>query len=452
MAEYIVAIDLGTSHLTGIVGEKKEDGKFSILACETEDTIPRIQKGETEESNSCIYRGIIYNRDNTAKYIRNLIGKLEGRLNGDTIEKVYVGVGGQSLRTIDHSEELEIEDGAVVTEKDLAVLKEQCEYFKPGLLDVLGMAPAVYYLGGRKDTKPVGVSCKRLKANYKLIVGRSSIRTDITKCIEMIPDKTLAGIFVSPLALADAVLSPKDKEIGCALVDFGAGVTSVSVYKDGDLQHLCVIPFGGNLITRDLTTLQLTKEEAEKLKIDKGSAKLNTDDKTELIKIETDGADREIKLSDLNTIIEARTKEIVENVYARIAEVINNDFRQLGSGIVLAGCAAELADLPEHIKEKNSRLKVRFSMLQNDLIIDSEEMESNPLYLMAISLMLKGTESCITKKQTVVEVKNNPPIDIGIKVRPEKQKPGGGEVKKPKGPGLKERLAGIFTTNLFEEE
>ena len=449
MAENIVAIDLGTSHLTGIVGEKKANGTYSILACETEDTISKIQKGETEESNSCIYRGIIYNRDNTATHIGNLIRKLETHLNGDTITKVYVGVGGQSLRTIDHIEEMEMEDGAVVTEGDLTGLKEQCGNFKPGLLDVLGMAPAVYFLDGRKDTKPVGVSCKRLEAHYKLIVGRSSIRHDITKSIEMIPDKALAEIFVSPLALADAILSPKDKEIGCALVDFGAGVTSVSVYKDNNLQHLCVIPLGGNLITRDLTTLQLTKEEAEKLKTDKGSAKLNTDDKTELIKIETDGADREIKLSDLNTIIEARAREIVENVSARIAAVI--DFRQLGSGIILAGCAAELADLSEIIKAK-CRVKVRFATLQNGLVIDSEEMENNPLYLMAISLMLKGTESCITKKQTVVEVKNNPPIDIGIKVRPEKQKPGGGEVKKPKGPGLKERLAGIFTTNLFEEE
>ena len=108
MAEYIVAIDLGTSHLTGIVGEKNDNGSFSILAYETEDTISKTQKGETEETNSCIYRGIIYNRDHTATHINNLIKKLEDRLNGDTISKVFVGVGGQSLRTIDHIEEVTI--------------------------------------------------------------------------------------------------------------------------------------------------------------------------------------------------------------------------------------------------------------------------------------------------------------------------------------------------------
>jgi len=386
MSELIVAIDLGTSHITGIVGKKKADGGASIIAY------------ETVETDNCIRRGIIYNIDKTTTQVGILLSKLEMHLNGDYIDKVYVGIGGQSLRTIDHDEEMDFAEGAKVTEQDIADLDARCENFKPNLLDVLGIAPPVYSIDGRKDTKAEGVFCKHLVAHYKLVVGRAMIRNNIKRSIEAIPEKALAGILVAPLALADAILTSKDKELGCALIDFGAGVTSVSIYKNSYLHHLCVIPLGGHLITRDLVSLQLTENDAEYLKKEKGSAILHLEDENESIKVEMEETNREVKLSDLNAIIEGRAKEIVENIYARICEVI--ELRQLGAGIVLAGYAAELADLPELLKEKCG-VKIRFSPIQKGLVDSSDEMLGNPLYMMAISLMLKGTESCVSAYSAV---------------------------------------------------
>jgi len=445
MSDYIVAIDLGTSHLTGIVGEKKTNGKFSVFA------------HETIETDTCIHRGIIYNSDNTTTHVGNLIGKLEGKLNGNYIDKVYIGVGGQSLRTIDHVEAMDIKEGASVTEADILALKEKCEKFKPNLADVLGMAPPVYFLDGRKDTKADGVLCSRLEAHYKLVVGRVSIRQNIKKSIEAIPDKKLAGILVAPIALADAVLSAKDKELGCALVDFGAGVTSVSVYKNGDLRHLCVIPFGGKLINRDLASLQLVGAEAENIKKRKGSAIFNSVNENEHITIEMEGVDREIKLSDLNAVVEGRAKEIVENVYARISEVIEP--RQLGRGIVLAGCASELNNLNDLIKEKCG-LNTRPAVIKKGLVEGSDDMLGNPLYMMAISLMLKGTEPCVTKISEITNPKEEsdktPVQGSDTEVVKEDEKP-----KKPgKTPpeqktkadkrGLKEKIKVYF--ELFKDE
>ena len=382
MADNIVAIDLGTSRLTGIVGEKNASGKFSIVA------------RETVETDGCINRGMIVNSNNTTKHIEELLKKLDRRLkSGDFIKKIYTGVGGQSLRTIDHIEAMDIPEGTTVTEGDITFLKEQCEKYKPELVDVLGIASVVYFVDGRKDTNPAGALCKRFEAHYKLVAGRAMIRNAIKNSIDAISEKELAGIIVSPLALADAVLSPKDKELGCALIDFGAGVTSVSVYKDGDLQHLCVIPLGGKMITRDLTTLQLTEADAERLKKEKGCAVVRKEDENEQIKIEMEGADREIKLSDLNMIIEGRVKEIVENVYARICDVI--DFRQLGAGIVLAGCASELKYLPKLIEDK-CNVKTRPAVIQSNLVQGVDDILGDPLYMTAISLMLKGTEPCVT--------------------------------------------------------
>ena len=400
MTDYIVAIDLGTSHLTGIIGKKKADGTFSIVAC------------ETEKPQLCIRRGNIYNLNDTATRVGNLIKKLEGHLNGGYIDKVYIGVGGQSLRTIDHVESKDIEDEATVSNEDINALNKQCEEYKPDLLDVLGIAPAVYYLDGNKDVNPVGVQCKHFEAHYKLVVGRESIRRDIKTTIGKCADKKeVAGIIISPLALADAMLSEEEKDMGCALVDFGAGVTTVSVYKNGDLLHMSVIPLGGNLITRDITTLQLPDAEAEKLKKERGCVVLQKEDDEAVIGIEMDGIEREIPVNSLNTIIEARSKEIIENVYVRISDVI--DIKSLGSGIVIAGCAADMNGLPEFMKEK-CKVKVRHSAIRGGLVNDSSDnMLGNPLYMVAISLMLKGTEQCASMSSITQESPDLETTDSG---------------------------------------
>ena len=442
MADYIVAIDLGTSHLTGIVGGKSTNGTFSIVACETVKT------------DNCIHRGMINNSKNLAHRISDLIEKLERSLKGDYVDKFYVGIGGQSLRSIDHIEKMDIQEGMTVTKSDIDYLHEKCRNFKPDLLDVLGMAPAVYYRDGIKVEKPDSEWCRLFEARYKLIVGRSMIRNMLKNSIEELDRKELAGIIVSPLALADAVLSPKDKELGCALVDFGAGVTSVSIFKDGDLQHLCVIPLGGRLITQDIRTLQLTEADAERLKKEKGSALFCKEDESKIIKIEMEGADHQVKLSDLNAVIEARAKEIVCNVHARICEVLEPS--QLGAGIVLAGCAYELTYLSEMLKEKCDNVNVRPATIQSGLVQGSDEMLGNPLYMMAISLMLKGVESCISPRlATTTQGKNVTPVSDEEdndetkkneekkmkKDKPEKEpkKPGGGWQKK------------IFPKSLFDE-
>jgi len=440
MSNYIVAIDLGTSHITGIVGEKKTDGKFSIISY------------ESVETDTCIHRGIIYDSDETATHIANLLTKLERNLKGAFIDKVYIGVGGQSLHTIDHIEAMDIMDGVSVTEDDIAALKEKCVKYKPDLKDVLGLAHTVYYMDGQKCAKPVGVLGNRFEAYYKLVVGRSSIRHRITKSIEAIRGKSLAGMIVAPLALANAVLSPRDKELGCALVDFGAGVTSVTIFKDGDLQHLFVIPLGGKLITRDITSLQLTKEDAEKLKKKEGSAILHNEDENKLIRIEMEGGDLEIKLSELNMIIEGRAKEIIENVHARICDVIK--LQQLGAGIVLAGRGTDLTNLPELLEEK-CRVKVRISPIQIGLVEGSDEMLGNPLYMMAISLMLQGTESCVSSKEvedSVILPDNNNPATFVVEVEKPDNPPKGASREGPKKnrKSIKEKIGGIF--DLFGEE
>ena len=376
---YIVAIDLGTSHLVGMVGVKNAQGQLYILADEVED------------SASCIQRGCVFNVTDTAHRIHRLLLKLQNKLSSKLpdfqIDKVYIGVGGQSLHSVEHFEVRTINTNAVVTDEDIQHLDKLCMAYKPETFDVLGVTPPSYYVDGKITDNPVGIPCKRIEAHYKLIAGQPSIRNHITSCFDLINDIKLAGIIVSPLSLAETMLGRDEKELGCVMIDFGAGTTSVVVYKRNKLVHLCVIPLGGDLITKDLTNLPFVESDAERLKIKYGSALMLKDKDNPVVFDAKDG----IGIRDFNTVVEARAQEIVENVYAQVKL---SQVDSLGAGVFLAGRASALNNLQELIQDK-LRQEVRFSTIQKEWMENEDERMGNPLYMTAISLLVKGTENCV---------------------------------------------------------
>ena len=325
--DFIAVIDLGTSHIVGMVGRKNENDVLSIMAY------------DVEKSEGCIRRGCVYNVEETAKKIRSILRKLENKAGGIQIGKIYVGVGSKSIRTIDHTVSKVLGAEGEVTSSVLRQLDEECRSYHPAMLDVLEIIPPVYLLDGKEENDPLGISCSLIEARYKLIVGQPTIRRSILTNIADRLKLQIAGILVSPLALTDLVLTPADKQ-GAALIDFGAGVTSVTIYKNGRLKAVTVVPLGAHLITRDIMTLKVSEMEAERLKRMYGSA-LPLDRDKEQEKIEINKMDdfrmQEMPLSNLNEIVEARSREIVENAYARLEDA--GVAKDTGFKIFIAGAA-----------------------------------------------------------------------------------------------------------------
>lgn len=410
--DFIAAIDLGTSRMVGMVGKKNEQGVLSIIAY------------EVENSATCIRRGCVYNVEETANKIKRLIRKLENKLQGATIAKVYVGVSGQSIRTIEHTVPKVLGTDGVVTEEVIKSLYEECCTYRPDMLDVLAAVSPVYYLDDKPELNPVGVPCGRIEARYKLIVGRPSLKRNIYKSIAERAQIEIAGIVVSPLALAYAVLSEDERDLGCALIGFGAGVTTLTVFKNNQLKNITVIPFGSNLITKDITSLHLVEAEAERLKITYGSAMMEPDSEQTVQINAADGMGiRDLKLSDLNNIVEARVDEILENVYARLDELgLNNS---LGAGIVITGGAAALKNLQEVIR-KRLNLPVRYGATRKSLLEPREPLSGNPEYAVAIGLLLQGNKNCaayIVPKEPVTAPPTDPVPDPDTEpVKPVKKK------------------------------
>lgn len=132
-------------------------------------------------------------------------------------------------------------------------------------MDILDVAPQEYKVGNNLQANPVGLVGSHIEGRFLNIVARASVRKNLEHCFQQ-AKIDIADQLIAPLVTANAVLTESERRSGCALIDFGADTTTISVYKNNILRFLTVLPLGGNSITRDITTLQMEEEEAERLK------------------------------------------------------------------------------------------------------------------------------------------------------------------------------------------
>ena len=251
--EIIVALEFGTSSIRGIAGKKKPDGTIQILDIEQERTTDAIQ------------RGVIYNIDKTTQAITNIVTRL-GENQNIHIRRAYVGIGGQSLHSDGNFISRGLEMKVKITPELVDNLMDNnraTQYTDAQILDVV---PQEYVVGNRTIADPVGIQSDQIEARFLNIVAKNTLVENIQKCMRMAGIE-IADMFIAPMTLADVLLSDSEKRSGCAMVDFGAGTTTVAVYNGNLLRHLVVIPLGGNNITNDIATAhQMEFEEAEGLK------------------------------------------------------------------------------------------------------------------------------------------------------------------------------------------
>jgi cell division protein FtsA len=362
---HVVALDLGTSKIAGMVARKNEEGTLSILA------------SEQILSDKCIRRGYIFNMEETTNKVSLLIARLNRKLDSP-IEKIYIGVGGQSIRTEPFSIKKEVPKG-VVTQDLLDAITEEAQDFELDSLETLAVVSPEYYLDGQLESNPKGAICSVIDARFNLIVGRSTLKEKLIPAIRR-SKQEVAKFLISPLATAEAVLTEKEKELGCALVEFGAGVTYVSVYKGGLLRYLVTIPLGGAVITKDIRSIDIL--DAEEFKIKHGSALSEPNEENQV-----------------NVVIEARADEIIENVVRQIGE--SGYAQSLGGGIIITGGAAQLKDLPELIRTKTGK-EVRLASTNRKLVNQAVDLSQNPENSCIIGMLFMGTEECLKEKEEEV--------------------------------------------------
>ena len=377
--EFIAAIELGSSKVTGIDGRKNSDGSMQVLAYAKED------------SSSFIRKGIIYNLDKTAQSLTSIINKLEGDLK-NSIAKVYVGIGGQSLRTVRNVVSRDLNEETIISQELVDAICDENLEIPLVDMDILDVAPQEYKIGNNLQADPVGVAGSHIEGRFLNIVARASIKKNLERCFEQAKIE-IADLLISPLVTANAVLSESERRSGCALIDFGADTTTISVYKNNILRFLTVLPLGGNSITRDITSMQMEEEEAERLKITFGNVMYEEEESEEAATCQLEDGSRTVELQALNNIIEARAEEIITNVWNQIQLSGYDD--KLLSGIIITGGAANLKNLDTMLRKRSKIEKIRTARsIRNTIQTDSDLIKKDGTQNTLFGLLFEGKENC----------------------------------------------------------
>ena len=376
--EFIVAIELGSSKMTGIAGQKNLDGSINVMA---------VVK---ENSSSFIRKGVVYNIDKTAQCLTSIIKKLENQLKTE-ITQVYVGVGGQSIRGVRNIISKDLPSETIVTQDMVIELMDANRNMTYQDQEILDAAVQEYKVGSQLQLDPVGIQATRLEGNFLNILERKAFYKNLDKCFETAGIR-VAEMYLAPLALADSVLTEAEKRSGCVLVDLGADTTTVSVYSKNILRHLAVIPLGGNNITKDIATLQMEESDAERMKLKYASAFTDNNDIDNDLKYSID-SERQIESRKFVEIVEGRLEEIVENVWFQVPSEF---YDKLLGGIILTGGGSNMKNIERAFANHTHVEKIRIAKFVTQTILsNNEDIKSrNGMMNTVLGLLAKGDINC----------------------------------------------------------
>ena len=381
--EIAVGLDIGTTKIVAMIGRYNEYGKMEVL-------------GIGKSKSLGVHRGVVNNITQTIQSIQQAIQEAES-ISGMKIEQVTVGIAGQHIRSLQHSDYIVRQDSEEVI--DIDDIEQLCNQVHKLVMlpgeEILHVLPQEYKVDGQAEiNEPIGMYGARLEANFHVVVGQITSIRNIGRCVKS-SNLQLSGITLEPLASANAVLSQEEKEAGVALIDIGGGTTDLAIFKDGIIRHTAVIPFGGNVVTEDIKEgCSIIEKQAELLKVKFGSAWPGENKDNEIVSIPglRGREPKEISLKNLSKIIHARVLEIIELVYQEIKNYGNDTAKkQLIAGIVLTGGGAQLKHLKQLV-EFITGMDTRIGYPNEHLAGDSDVETTSPLYATAVGLVMDSLE------------------------------------------------------------
>lgn len=326
IGDIIVGIDIGTSKVCTVLGEVNSFGQIEILATSL-------------QSCSGIKKGKIIDEDEVSISVAKSIKEIEEQTNFK-INSAYVTIPGKYVTIFENSIVKEIKDRfAGISIKDVqAAIMQVKDIEIPDNNTLIDIIPESFVLENGKIVKdPVGNLSSSFTINAQLVLANK----DYVKKISYILRKAeldVDGIVPNTLAQRNLILDTNELNDNVMILDIGAGNTDIGVFEGEKFIYTNTIPLGGGTITNDIAlVLNISEEEAEKLKKQYGLALKSFIDNDNDIALNTykgDNKNKVIKSSELIAIIEARIEEIFSIINK---EITSMGIKQKINTVVLSG-------------------------------------------------------------------------------------------------------------------
>jgi len=369
----IVGLDIGTYKTSAVVAEHGSQG-VEIIGIGT-----ALSQG--------LRKGVVVNIDATVRAIRKAVDEAQ-LMAGCEIHNVFVGITGGHVESFNShgmvvvkNQEVGAEDVSQVIDAARAVALSMDR-------QVLQVLPQEFIVDGQDGVKePVGMWGVRLEANVHIVTVSSTFTQNVARCCER-AGLHVHDLLLEPLASAEAVLTPEEKELGVVLIDIGGGTTDIVMFDNGAVRHTSVLAVGGHHFTNDLAVgLRTPLSEAEKIKQRHGCALTDMILHSETIEVPSVGgrASRVLSRQAVGEIIEPRAEEIFTLVKRELAET---GFQEgLTSGVVLTGGSSIMEGMPE-LAERVFRMPARRGVpIHIGGLVD---VVNSPMYATSVGLVLCG--------------------------------------------------------------
>jgi len=378
--QIIAGLDVGTSKVrTAVASIKAEEGAK-----------PKII-GTGESVSFGMRKGVVVDIAEMTKSIRKSIEQAE-RMVGSSIEKVYVAVGGSHIKakTSKGIAAVSRADEEVTEEDVLRAISNASAVSLGPNKEILDIIARDFNLDGQEGIRdPREMSGVRLEVDTLIIEGQAQHLKNLRKCLALNRIE-IEGLILNILAASEAVLSKKQKELGVLVLDFGAGTTGMSVYEEGKLLDVVILPVGAAHITNDIAIgLRTSIETAEKIKLSYGSCLPEEISKKDIIDLS--------KIDEKEEGVASR-KEVARIMEARIDEIfslVNKELRRMGkerllpAGAVLVGGGAKIPGIIDLAKDK---LKLNVQIGYPQEIDGLVEKVDDPSFATVVGLIFKALE------------------------------------------------------------
>ncbi len=371
----LVGLDIGTTKICCVVGEVTATG-IDIVGIGMHPSVG-------------LRKGVVVNIEHTVNSIKQAVEEAE-LMAGCEISSVYAGIAGGHIKGFNSHGVIAVKSREIVARDIERVLEAAKAVAIPMDREVIHIIPQEYIVddqGGIMD--PLGMAGVRLEAKVHIVTGAVTSAQNIIRCAHS-AGLDVCDIVLEPLASSEAVLSPEERALGVALLDFGGGTTDLAIFSQDSIKHTAVLALGGQNLTNDIAIgLRTPLKNAEEIKKNFGCCLTSMIDSDEVIEVVNVGGQTKKSMSRqiLGEVLEPRVEEIFTLIKR---EVLRSGYEShVTAGVVVTGGSALLEGVPE-VAEQVFNLPVRrgYPMEVGGL----KDVVNSPMYATAVGLVLYGVK------------------------------------------------------------